>query len=495
MSAQPNLLEQAGRGLKSLVVPGALSDQQQRARGSDLIRNMVTGGLALGGGTSLAVALANRIKSLREEEELEDESILNDETLYIPEPVTKKASAKEGVNPWLAPGLAATGGLLAAGGGYALVQALWNKVEKNRRQKLLDEAQNEAYAATDMEATKMASAAPAAGLPPAKMNLADILTAGPVAIPLLTALAAGGITYSALDKSFPTVKKTQHVGPKRVRLVAPSGKMTALKPEEEEEEVDLEKSASFRRSRDLEDAGYELMASMTANLGGEITRDLIHRAAKGGIHEMEQTIKSAGAMTLFDMVKGASYDPAPPHLVQLGVMALFKSASLAPSVRMIAAAEFLEHVPAIASMVRGNTPATMEKLASLGQVMGLMSRASSLPEYDEMTKEAAAMGQAPAGIMDQDLMAGLQDRIMQLLQAGSGALPSVPRSGGGGASHDELEQRDAALTTDAAGGQGGESEEATDATQGEDQESQGSDDVIDSLMASPRPGDVLEPTT
>jgi hypothetical protein len=490
MSSQPNLLEQVGRGLKSFVAPGTLSDQQQRARGSELIRNMVTGGLALGGGTSLAVALANRIKALREEEELEDESILDDETLYIPAPVTKEASAKEGVSPWLAPGLAATGGLLAAGGSYALVQSLWNKIEKRRRQKLLDEAQREAIAATDIEATKSASA-----VPPAQMNLADILTAGPVAIPLLTALAAGGITYSALDKSFPTVKKTQPTGPKRVRLVAPDGKMTALRAEADEEEPEeeaAEKSASLRRARDLEDAGYELMASMTANLGGEITRDLIHRAAKGGVPEMEATIKSAGALTLFDMVKGASYDPAPPAAVQLGVMALFKSAALAPTVRVIAAAEFQEHVPAISALARGNTPRALEKLASLGQVMGLMSRSASLPEFAEMTKEAAALEQAPAGVMDQDLLAGLQDRILQMVRAGSDVLPTVPRSS---ATHEELEQRDAALTTDAAGGQGGESEEETDATQGEDQESQGNDDVIDSMMASPRPGDILEPTT
>ncbi len=109
--------------VRSMPNTNAAAEQAQRERGAALIKNLALGGAALGGGVSAAVVLANYLKGLRQEAEMEDESRLNDDTLYV-----SKMASDNLPNRWLAPGLAVTGGVLAAGGTYALVQALYAKM-------------------------------------------------------------------------------------------------------------------------------------------------------------------------------------------------------------------------------------------------------------------------------------------------------------------------------------------------------------------------------
>jgi hypothetical protein len=126
------------------------------------------------------VVLGNYLKSLGEEADLYDESRLNDDTLYIPMPEKKAGETADGPR-WTAPGLAVTGGVLSAGGAYALTQAIYNMIQKKRRMRLLDEAQSEALTAADEELAKGAALS---------MTLPELLASFPVALPLLAPLAA-----------------------------------------------------------------------------------------------------------------------------------------------------------------------------------------------------------------------------------------------------------------------------------------------------------------
>jgi hypothetical protein len=471
-----NLLERAGRGITSAFSSAATPDDlsSQRERGGQLIQNIGLGGTMLGGGAAAVVAAISLLNSLSKEKEMEDDSRLDDDTLYISDPHEGKKrvkSAAEGVSPLLAPGLAMTSGIVGAGAGYALVQGIYNALEKRRRQQMLDEAQREVIEAADMEAAKSASAQPAP-----KINLADLLTATPVALPLLTMLATGGITYAALDKSFPVIDKPKRRGPRRIRIGQDARPYEV--PEEDVAEGEAEKAAFS--SSDLEDAGDEFLASfVAASRKGTITGDFISKAASGELDAMEHMLKTAGIDALLLSLKGASDREIPEAKRMLGTMALFKSAALKDTVRSVAAAEYLEIYGDSFNETSG-CPRTMQKMASLGCLMGLISRDSALPE---MAKQAAAMEQPATS-------PGLLEILKRFL-TGGGA--EQPKGDGSEGSALQREERDAALTSDAGGGIGGVSEEGADGL-GTSQKSTGDDDVIDSVMSTNQPGAILPPS-
>ncbi len=482
------ILERASRGIASLAQgnPSAPTAAQQRARGGAMIQNMGTGGLMLGGGTAAVVAALNLLNNLNKEKELEDESRLNDDTLYISDPKKPmgKAAAEAGVSPLLAPGLATTGAILGAGGAYALVQSVWNAAEKRRRQAMLDQAQQETIRAADAEVAKTAAQAPPAAAADPKFNLGDLLTATPVALPLLTMLATGGLTYAALNKSFPVVGKPKRNGPKRIRVMR-DGQPTPYEVppgEEEEESPDLAKAATHT---DLEDAGYEFLATMVASSRkGTITGDLISKAARGGLEAMEELLKEAGVDALLASLKGASDHELPGDLRMLGTMALFKSATLSSTVTAIAASEYLENFGALYGETLGDHE-HMSKLANLGRFMGIIARDCALPEL----AKAAALMPPPA---QPPSSGGLLAAVQAMLASGQpGAAPQQGAAPGG--SSQQREERDAALTSDLGGGVAGAAEDGSDGAPAA-QESTGDDDMIDGIMATGQPEEVVMPS-
>ena len=111
-----SLIENAGRSIAGSLPLVGVNDSSvkgQNLRGGELIKQLATGGMALGGGVGAAVVLVNYLKSMQQEAEIEDETRLNDDTLYLPSRKQEKAAAE--VNRWLAPGLAVTGGVVAGG--------------------------------------------------------------------------------------------------------------------------------------------------------------------------------------------------------------------------------------------------------------------------------------------------------------------------------------------------------------------------------------------
>lgn len=449
-----SIIEQAARSLKG-ALPGAgagsEANARQDARGQELIKQLAIGGLALGGGTSAAVALANYLRSMRQENEVEDESRLNDDTLYIPAG-REKSAADGGVNRWLAPGLAITGGILSAGGAYALTQSVYNALQRRRRQKMLDEAQNETLLAADLETEKAASS----------MTFSDLVTAFPVAVPLLAALASGGLAYTALNKTFPTVKSPKSKFPKRIRQVAADGEITEV----EAPQTKSAAAADLWAERDCRDAGMEYLALFTDRVAMEkgamcITSDILNRVARDGTIALARATRDHGLPALCEITKGASDNPASEGEKAMAAAAIFKSARLSSVVGAIAAAEFADMLPHIDGICSGMEPEQLDKMAGLGALMHLSWHRPA------MVKGAAAMPQTNPLLME--LVAMLQGAPQQQATA------------------DEEEERDAALTSDVSGSMAedneGGGEELDD--EGEEDESQASDDVIDSFMAAP----------
>lgn len=476
MSSQ-NLIERAGRGVSSLLTgdPAAPSSSQQRERGNALIGKLGMGGVMLGGGAAAVVAAVNLLSSLDQERKLEDDAKLDDDTLYIDDPRARlRKKAAEGVSPLLAPGLAITSAIVGAGGAYALVQSVHNAAEKRRRQALLDEAQRETLTAADQEVSKLAAAADP------RVNLGDLLTATPVALPLLTMLATGGITYAALHKQFPTISRQKRTGPKRIRVMR-DGAVTPYDAPDEDvpDEVTGTKQAAFGL-QDLDDAGSEFLASfVAASRARTIIGDMINKSASGGLGEMEELLKVAGVGALLTSLKGV---PAPSQdLRMLGSMALFKSAALSATARAIAVAEYLEIHGSTFDEIAGDH-AHMSKLASLGCLLGIISRDSALPE---LAKQAALMPrETPPN------SGGILEALKALL---SGAAPQAGPPAQQGGTHQQREDRDAALTSDVGGGVAGASEDGADGAQAA-RESTGDDDVIDSIMATGQPEAVMAPS-
>lgn len=365
-----SIIESAARAAKSGItgiVDPPSGGASQNSRGGDMIRNMVTGGLALGSGAGAVVALLNYLKSMREEEAVADESRLNDDTLYIP--AVTKSAADEGVNRWVAPGLALTGGILSAGGAYALTQSIYSYLQKKRRQRLLDEAQGEALLASDAEIDKAAADS-------AKMGFYDLVTAFPVAIPLLAALASGGVAYAALNKTFPTVKSPKSKFPRRIRQVASDGQVSEVSDEVEEQAKMA--SADYAAEADIEDAAVEFLLLTVDQMSQEksarfsLVSDILNRTAKDGLAPLVDLQKTAGLSAVVEATKGASTVPASLEDKVLAAAALCKSARLRPVVTMLAAAEFQELAPDFYATVASCGDDCMDKMAGVAPLMQMV---------------------------------------------------------------------------------------------------------------------------
>lgn len=432
-----NIIESLARNTKEGLIGSVSSPssaQAQNERGTNLVRNLATGGLALGAGTSAVVALLNYLKSIREENELEDASRLNDDTLYISAP--QKKSAAE-VNRWLAPGLAVTGGILSAGGAYALTQAVYNYLQKKRKEKMLDEAQGEALRAADLEVgAKQAAVAPAASpSADAKMNLYDLISATPVALPLLAALAAGGVTFAALRKTFPTVKPTKSKYPKRIRQVASDGQVSEMPGDDEV----LKSASELWAEADCEDAAQEFLMLTVDQMANEksaavcLTSELLCKAARDGIDGLARTQRDGGLEALVEFVKGAADDPVSLPEKVLAAATICKSARLRPIASMLAASEFRELAPTLTDEIFSHGEQQLEKFAGIAPLMHLAF-------FRPQMLDKVAMDTALAEELEQ-LLAG--DPTL----AGNPAL-AAQMSGDPSISDEMMED----LTSDAAGG-------------------------------------------
>lgn len=450
-----NIIEQVARGAKNTLpgmAPANEKSREQDARGADLIKQLALGGAALGGGTGLAVILANYLKSMRDENEVDDASRINDDTLYVPMP---KSAA---VNRWVAPGVAATGGILAAGGAYALTQKVYNYLQKKHREKLLDEAQNEALTAADMEVSKSA----------AELTFADLVTAFPVAVPMLAAIASGGVAYAALNKTFPTVTTPKSKFPKRIRAVTQTGDVEPLPLGSAAR--DTMKQASFSDD-DCQHSAVEFLMMFVDTLGGvqkraTLTSELLGRVSASGMTEPKSVLLELGLPALCETIKGASVDDGLSKLAAAAVIS--RDATLGPIAHHLAAAEFVDILPGIASICSSMDYDQLDKMAGLGVLLH-----ESYFRPAALSKQATAVPALPPALLQQ-LMATVQAQGQRPQHAGRGA--------------GLTEDTDAALTSDISGSMTEDAEGDQDTNVDAGSESQGGDDVIDAFIDDPAKG-------
>ena len=349
-----------------------------------------------------------------------------------------------------------TGGILGAAGSYALVQAVYNHLKKKRHQKMLDEAQGEALEAAEGEMAKNA----------AKMGFYDLVTAFPVAVPLLAALASGGVAYAALNKTFPTVKRPKSKYPKRIRQVSSTGEVSDYEDEDEA----LKSAADHASERDCQDAAHEFLMLVVDQMGLEkkaeicLTSDILNRVAKDGtVKPLADLQKQGGMEALIEAVKGASDEPVDHAQKALAAAVLCKSARLAPVVRSIASAEYQELAPHVYDLALSMGEEKMDKFAGIAPLMHFAYFRPTILE-----KSAAANP--------------LLEELQQLVEAGGHVSPDT----------EEI------LTSDSTGGfaedaEGEDSEDATDALGEEEIETEDTDPVDALIDAGGKKSPILDP--
>lgn len=445
-----SIIEPLARGAtnvagKVLGVNGnSTSDAAQALRGKDLVKQLALGGGMIGGGAGLAVALVNYLKGLRKENEIYDPSELNDDTLYVKVP---EKAAGDGVNKWLLPGVAAAGGVLSAGGAYALTQAVYNLLQKKRRQAILDEAQNEALTVADEEVNKAA----------AELTAADLVTAFPVAVPLLAAVASGGIAYAALNKTFPTLQRPTSKYPKRVRAVVGGETMEADGVEKDTLKAAAVEDAVERAAREFLLLTVDSLAS--ASGCPSITSEALAKIAHVGLDDAATACHEFGLLTFVDANKGATAS-AMEKVAAAGLAA--HDPLMGPLLTHVAASEFASILPGVFALCSSMDPDSREKAAGLGV---LVYETGIRPDLVE--KAAAA---SPA--LSPEILAQLQELIGQRAGEAGAPAPGSPMT----------DEADAALTSDAGGEMTGQAE-STGNRRGD--LSQGQDDFIDQAIADP----------
>lgn len=349
-----------------------MSDSILSQRDTDLIKQYLLGGAALGGGTALVTSLINYLKHLNKSKTEKD-----DDTLYVYQDTDgeeKKAS--------LGGGLAITGGLLSSIGAYALVKKIYASLRKQEAQEELDAAQNaflsvQGYKQTDKPKNKSTEdnegteKKASEGKP---MSVLETITSIPVALPLILALGSGVVAHKMLDKSFPATKKPVKA-PRRIEIV---NKPTAIEEEEDAEKEEIEKPAFVRESD-----GMEFLLRMLA-MEKKATSDvcnLIAATATGQLPSFKQAVDTIGYIDSLNLVKGASARKVDPFAEHLAITYLAKSARFKDMTGIIAAGEFAERHPDFFKMACALPESDKEDLYNIMQIVGHSVRSELSEEF------------------------------------------------------------------------------------------------------------------
>lgn len=439
-------LQAVGRVLFNLKSPTSEVTTAQRERASDMVKNFLVGGATTGLGVGGVVALTNLLKSEKEDEEALDPERLDDDTLYLPNIKSANEEAPDadnpsGINPWLAPGLGLTGGIISGVAGYAIVNKIHDAILRKRRRKLLDQAQNATLGALSEELGKKAN--------PEQFTTADALTSLPIALPSLALIASAALTYMGLKKTFPTIKKTKKSTPARIRLVdTDTGQSDALDTDEYVKEASMEflirQVADIRRTADKPSDCDAIIRAM----------------AHGGRRHITKIAMDQGIDAALDAAH--DYPDATGAGRVLGALIFSKSAYLREAMSYDVLAEAADTIPAHVAMVSGMDDDRLSKVANVCADLAVIIREGVV---GPLVKDASAV--APQN--QEELMRALEVMSMQ----------------------EEEANRDSSMATDTTGAtsedhQGG-SEDDKDL-----EEDSGKDDTIDGVLGSMEQG-TLQP--
>ena len=335
----------------------------------DIIKRVMLGGAALGGGTALVTSLMNYLKKLNESKTDGD-----DDTLYVRQtsPVVKSAS--------LGGGLALAGGALTTAGTYALIKKIYNSIMKAEAQRELDEAQK-----VYLETQGYTPVEKKAGF--RNMNLGELFTSLPVAVPLLVALGGAAGAYKLLDKQFPR-KVKKPTPPKRIEVIDEPAVT------EDEEIYENEKAASF-----MESDCMELISHLISAPGSSVVSDaanLVHAVAGGGLGEFKKAADAIGFVPSLGLVKGAAAHEVDPMKKQFALTYLTKSARFSAPFGVVLAGEFAEKYPTFFKQAASMDENTRESLYKIACILGNAIRAEHamemgiiMPEGEEVMSKKA----------------------------------------------------------------------------------------------------------
>lgn len=350
-------------------------------RSKELIKNYLVGGAAMGGSAALLTSLINYINTLKQQAPADKERE-DDETLYLN--LDKQANAESsGPMDLAAGGLALSGGLLSTLGTYALVRKLYQNIKRKQLQEELDRAQQ-----TFLESAKEESQLKKAAMGGSPMSLTELTWSSPVALALLSAIAAGALTNKALDKTFPRVKKPKDTAPKRIVI-----RKNPEEQQEEEEKNAYDKVASAEQYDDgLEFLTHLCMGSKSA-AESELV-DIVHAVAQGRGPDLTSHILEYGFDSAMDTIKGASEVKITPSQKQAAISYCVKSAALNPIVSMLAAAEYNDMAPKFTKIASLQNEECIETLLKIAGAIGALNRAETSDKLAidfEVAKEANEM--------------------------------------------------------------------------------------------------------
>lgn len=350
------------------------------------MQKWIVGGAAAGGSVGLITSLINYLGSLKDDQE-DAPNRLDDDTLYLN--LRKKRNKMASI----AGSGAIAGGAIAAMGSYALVRYLYQKMKKKELQEQLDNEQ-QGYldlmdqpkaasenpllnAARNLQAqqAQQAPAAPAA-VGGERMKWPEATLSLPGALAVILGLSTAAVTNNVLKKTFPTPKAPGRRGPRRVVI------------------RDLDKDASARDGIEETD-GEEfmvrlLMAEKSASLSG--FQDLVHAIGQGRHDEMATALVEFGLDTVHDMVKGASLTPLEEPGLSMAIGAAMQSPVLAPTMRLMAAAEFNEHFPTHLKWASVLSEEEQESLCKIAGIVATGMRIDAFAPHEEAMEKEGGMG-------------------------------------------------------------------------------------------------------
>jgi hypothetical protein len=294
-----------------------------------LVMKYLLGGAGIGASVASLVTLRNQLQDVVDngiKERAKDDHVLKLRLPGAPPKTQEELDKPASVGGALALSGAAVAGL----GTYAVMRQVMQELKKRKLQKQLDAAQNQVLQLSQTEADAVNKDASAEDRKP--MGLLEALTASPIALSILLGLGSAAATNHFLNKSYPTVRRPQNIGPKRVVLDLPEGESEGPDP--------LEKEAAA-----MEFVGRLVIAGMDKQADNDLL-NLVGACGSGRLDEVEHAFRTQDADVAFDMIKGASLDVGPGDAQwEAGLQLATTSPVLRPIAHTLIAAENLEMAP------------------------------------------------------------------------------------------------------------------------------------------------------
>ena len=363
-------------------------------RSQALIKNYLAGGAAIGGSAGLITSLVNYLQTLKAQAP-KDEAREDDDTLYIN--VNDKA-ASAGIADYAAGGVAMTGGVLSTLGTYALVRKLYQNMKKKQLQEELDKAQQTFVGTAEQEAAVKNAASQRPGV---SMGLGELMWSSPTSFLLLSAIASGALTNTALSKTFPRIKKPTDVAPKRVVV----RKNKSVGEEDKSDNSDEKQAASYdsvAEDQQYED-GLELVIGLTMGSKKASESDLVnivYAVGQGRHDEFVNNMLDFNFDTAVSLIKGAADVPMSQTQKQLAISTCVKSAALKPVVALLAAAEYNDMAPRFTAVAGLQSADSISTLCKIAGVLGAINRAEVFAgypiEFDTATEDEKSAAATPS---------------------------------------------------------------------------------------------------